>query len=236
MRYLHVVGQHETFVASGVYIYYGEDGQPDGRTESWAIHELPDGAQLLRVDRDTRATGQGWLLLEAWRSPIGEGGRIERFDVHAYGPADAPVRTVKATYSLYNDYVEIGRTIDETPRQYTEVPLPGGCIAYPRTALFTGPLIAQVAGQETSVFTYTPGFDDAESAFAGRVSTETATFEKEGTMALAGGDVPTRAYRWPAGSERIVWLDDHDTMLAQDKGTQRRVMLTRYARRPDKRP
>lgn len=106
MRYLHAVGLAEKLLSSGVYV--GADGQP---VEAWSIHVLPDGAWLVRVDRVVRA-----MLIEGWRAPDDEGGRIERLDAFRLSTP-----TIRATLQRGDEAgaLEHGRGVGRQGRQQT---------------------------------------------------------------------------------------------------------------------
>ena len=141
MRYLHPVGISEKFVASGKYVMYTDDA-PGATIETWSIHALPDGAQLIRVDIDYRKHGGRSFLIEAWVNPPDEdadmltgaaiASSISRLDVSAFGKPGDKFQRGRATYLFDGDRVEIGRTLDKGERIYEEMPLlPDTVIAGP---------------------------------------------------------------------------------------------------------
>ena len=117
MRRLHVVGQHEKFVASGVYKVYAGD-EPTGLIESWSIHEVGASAQFIRVDVDGRDFDGCSKLMEALLNPDG---RFERVDEQLYG-AQAP-DPVKTSYTFFDDRVEILR-LEKNDQSESTVELP----------------------------------------------------------------------------------------------------------------
>jgi len=242
MRYLHPVTLSERFVASGVYRLSDADGQIDRIVEYWSIHEMPDGAHFARVDVDGRDGGDGRsLLIEAWRSPLHEGGRIERFDVLASGAPGDAVQQVRATYTRFDDHMEIGRTVGGEPRQYDELDLPAACIVFPAARVFVGELIEQAAicsADEFPVFLYDHHFND-DSAFQGFIHQDAANYVKDGSLTTDSHEKLARCYRWQhppptlAIGETLVWLDDHNMLLALEMESGQRILLTNYARRPE---
>jgi hypothetical protein len=151
VRYLHPVSMSEVFVAGGVYHHE----QPDGKLwveESWTIHEFPDGAWMIRVDHDRRTSDGVSVLIEAWRSPIAEGAKIERFDISAFGTSQATVKHARCTYSLMDDSVEVGRSLDGADRQYETLLFQKNGALYPGGHLFMG--LAYFALEEVSEGSY----------------------------------------------------------------------------------
>ena len=159
MRYLHSVSLHEKFVASGVYKPF-QDGQPiDGIIEYWSIHELPDSARFVRVDVDGRDGGdKRSQLFEAWYSPQGN---LERFDIRAYGVPNDKLKQLRATFTLNNNYVEIGYNLNTQERVFEEIKLPENGVLLPQSIFFYGYLLAQASISITAV-TYTLNFLDAQ--------------------------------------------------------------------------
>ncbi len=243
MRYLHAVGVHEKFVASGVYIHY-QNGEATGTVEHWSVHELPDGAQLIRVDDDWRDRDGSSVLIEAWRSPASEGGRIERFDISAFGARGDAVQRVRATFSFSGDHLEVGHSIDDAPRRQLEMQLPPGYIVAPEGLIFGGFEAAELArypGEEQPVVSYLPTFLTAEAAFRPVVHRQRVEIDAEEVTVEIGGK-PHTARRLhqssPLAPEVLnLWIDRHNVLLKYQVDDQRHsAVLTRYARRPDPKP
>jgi hypothetical protein len=152
MRQLHSVAFHEKFTASGTYIY-DENGEPAGITESWTIHTLPDQSQRIRVDHDERNIESGiTILLEALSNMAG---MIQRFDVRLENPNGKSVKLARASYTLFTNHVQIGRQINDQPRQDEVISLPPNTVIYPLMHVFTGSIIHQIiqlGGTDISVF------------------------------------------------------------------------------------
>lgn len=137
MRYLHPVSMNEIFIASGIYQHRQSDGALLVE-ESWTIHQFPDGAWMIRVDSDRRDNNGASVLIEAWRSPEPDGGKIERFDISAFGPPDAAVKHARCTYSVMDDSIEVGRSIGVAERNYETLSLPSEYALYPGGFFFKG--------------------------------------------------------------------------------------------------
>jgi hypothetical protein len=240
MRYLHPVGPHETFVASGVYALLRGD-QPTGQTLTWSIHEQPDGAHFIRIDRFPNPVDDWSVILEVWRSPPGDGGRIERLDLKALAPRRA-IKQVRATYTLLDDHIEVGRTLNNGERLQESLALDGTAYLIPLPELLPGHVVTSAAEQDGQpVILAAPGidFDDEQSAFTLRVSPAGFRCVDEGAYVVAGRSYPARRYVWisPAGAtdpERELWVDEHGVLLADeaDDGS-RQLLLTQYVRRPE---
>jgi hypothetical protein len=243
MRYLHVVGAHEKFVASGVYVHY-QDGEATGTLEHWSIHELPDGAQIMRVDDDWRDVDGSSVLIEAWRSRPGDGGRIERFDVSAFGARGAAVQRVRATFSFTGDHLDVGHSIDDTPRRQLEMQLPPGYIVAPEGLIFGGFEAAELArypGEEQPVVSYLPTFLTAEAAFRPVVHRQRVEIgAADEVIELGGKSYPAhRLHQHSSLAPEVltIWTDRHNVLLKYHVDDQRHsAVLTHYARRPDPKP
>jgi hypothetical protein len=239
MRYLHPVGPHETFVASGVYALLRGD-QPTGQTITWSVHEQPDSAQFIRIDRFPNPVDDWSVILEAWRSPPGGGG-IERLDLKAFAPRRA-IKQVRATYTLLDDHIEVGRTLNNGERFQESLALDGPAYLIPLQELLPGHVVASAAEQDGQPVTLAaPGidFDDERAAFAMSLSPAGFRCIEKGERAVAGRSYPARCYVWisPAGAtdpERELWVDEHGVLLADEMGDgSRRLLLTQYVRRPE---
>ena len=257
MRRLHRVAHHEKFVASGIYTRLDKQMRDTGTVEHWSIHEQPDGAQLIRVDVDGRAdknSGRS-ILVEAWRSPQSDGGRIERFDMVGYGASKDSVQVIRASYQIEARGVYIGRTVNEQPRQQEHFPLPSEYIVEPNGTVFAGMGVAEAA-TITSLKRLT-----AVTVVSSPLHFQPPSFElfppslgeiilrgipKRETLRFGGGPVSARRYEWenPAvprfdtetqtGPQNIIWLDEYDVPLRCEMlwGHSTRI-LNQYSRRPE---
>jgi hypothetical protein len=243
MRYLHAVGAHEKFVASGVYVHL-QDGEATGTREHWSIHELPDSAQLIRVDDDWRDVDGSSVLIEAWRSPASEGGRIERFDISAFGARGDAIKRVRATFNFAGDRLEVGHSIDDAPRRQLEMQLPPGYIVAPEGLVFGGFEAAELArypGEEQPVVSYLPTFLTAEAAFRPVVHRQRVDIgAADDTVEIGGRSHAAQRLHQssPLAPEVLtIWTDRHNILLKYHVDDQRHsALLTRYARRPDPKP
>ena len=238
MRYLHPVTMKETFIASGTYIHYKED-EPTGSSEQWSIHELPDGAQFLRVDDDWRELDGSSILIEGWRSPESEGSHLERVDVAAFAPKESEIKKVRATYTVMGELLEVGRTIDEADREHVSIELPFGYALAPESLLFAGYEVSHLAlnpDKDTPVVSYLPTFLNPSLAFRPTVFYQSAVFETEETIMLGKVAYTARRYGQTdprTGATSTIWLDQHDILLQfKSADSQHRAILTNYSRKP----
>lgn len=228
MRYLHPVGAHEVFVGSGTYVTR-QGGVVTGAPEHWTIHELPDGAWFIRVDRDGREVDGRSELIEAWRSPIDEGGQIERFDVVASNKVGDVPRRAQVTYSRMGEQVSVGRSLDSDERVFDEVDIPLGVGVQPGAYVFIGALLA---GDVSSVL-WRYGIDRGYVADVGTVSVvrgesvslhisgrEHEALLYDGGWLLNLGGVSGNVVRY--------WVDSHGIMLQCAVG-ELVVTLERYS-------
>lgn len=244
MRYIHPVGQHETFVASGTYRYWIE-GRPTGALEHWSIHEMPDGAGFIRIDSDHREMDGRSRLMEAWRNPNGQ---IERFEVYAYGkPAEH--HEVKATYLFEADKVLVRRVInhDDTHAEALEIDLPkGDYLVEPKATLFEGITLAALFAHQPTLLPIFRAFvsvlPDVPSLeyFGTYPAPELIRLHGEETLTLGQHAHLVQHYsvqRQYEGKPMRVggyhfWLDSHGILLKGDLANGHQVeQLERYAHR-----
>lgn len=236
MRYLHPVTMKERFIASGTYVHY-HDGNRTGSVEHWNIHQHPDGAQFIRVDDDWREKDGSSVLLEAWRSPASEGGRIERVDVSAFGPKKADVKRVQATYTVIDSFLEVGRSIDDSERQQFEMELPFGYVLSPENLVFAGYEASHLAiqrGEPAPVVSYVPTFANASMAFRPTMYHQSVKFIAEETVTIAEKSYPVRRFEQTDPRTKAaltLWLDKHDMLLRYESDDgKHRAELTEYSR------
>lgn len=238
MRYLHPVTMNEEFVASGVYMQRNVDGAPVAE-ESWTFHEFPDGAWMIRVDHDRRVSGGASVLIEAWRSPLSDGGCIERFDISAFGPIGASHHHVRATYSIVDDSMQIGRTLDRGERVYESLSLTEAYTLYPGGILFRGMAVAAIeTGQPSrggAIFAPEWQFDNKD-AFLMQVQTWHAQSTGAGLQVVDG--VKLAGVKWSvmtegSGDELFSGLVDEFGILLAGNDDADTITLSRYARRKD---
>ncbi|MEO0565633.1 MAG: hypothetical protein AAF125_26230, partial [Chloroflexota bacterium] len=232
MRHLHPIAAHEVLVASGTYRHFNNN-EPTGLLEHWAIHELPDGAWFIRVDRDGRAFDGRSEFIEAWRSPVPDGGLVERFDVVGSGaPSDDP-RQGRATFTLEGNHVHIGRTIGRDERQQETVEVPSGTLLQPGTYVCFGlimPMLVENAPQP--MFWRTGLHVPNDAALTGSVTYPSITFYRDEGLEVDGRERETKRYMSRAGDAtwHYYWLDANNTFLRHEGGDMV-VQLERYSHR-----
>jgi hypothetical protein len=221
MRYIHPVGIHEKFVASGQYQH------PNIIT--WSIHEMPDGAWMIRLDHDGRATDGTSLLIEAWRSPIAEGGKIGRFDIWGYGGAQHAIKNVRARYFVIDNMLEASIQFDKNPQTVQSIPYPANALLMPNMPLFWGYAIHHLSNSGKGViFSCTPNFDLPETFLP--------TAHERGVLSLGDDEILVSnkhitAKKFLMDDNHLVWTDDLGVVLAYITNNTTEV-IKNYARRP----
>jgi hypothetical protein len=241
MRQIHPVGLHEKFVASGVYTYYHENN-PTGSEERWSIHELPDSAQLIRVEQNWASGNPRIILIEAWRGSVENvGGQIERLDILGFRRDG---KKGKATYLLESNPVRVSYIVDDMLHQ-DEVDLPTNCVLSTNSTLFLGFTLAKAVrelGQCVPVCKCWPFL-----SFDAKVETLGAVIRETEVVTIAGKSVRAQGYllNYPCSSatqeenvdlekQPLVWLDEHHIVLKSESSPGIvTVLLTQYARRPE---
>jgi hypothetical protein len=230
MRRLHAVGQHEKFVASGVY-EFEQAGVKIGLMEYWSIHEV-GGAHFIRVDVDGRAYDGRSRLYEALLNPDG---RFERVDVRAYGSAEDVVKEVRASYTFFDEQVDIIRVVNRNARFEESVRMPSGYVAHFGSKLLYGTMVPHTSVNQSQVrmFIADHNFTDLPRAFTGReLAPESYQFMGEEQIKVGHVAYSARLYRSSCAN---VWLDEHNILLCEQSASQT-VALTQYARRPELKP
>jgi hypothetical protein len=234
MRQIHPVGFHEKFVASGVYRYY-EHGNPRDIHEYWTIHELPDGGQLIRVDFAE-------LLIEAWVSPIQEGGRVERVDLHfSRNPSGQVKEQGKASFVFESDRVQLGYTMENKARQFEEFSLPSDyVVSVFSSSLFLGLELANLAKAKgdripicTCAINY-PGIPTEELTFNVHIYYLPPITGEKGSINVVGHAIDASRYITGSNPPMYNWVDEHGILLrAESFNGITHTELTQYARRPE---
>ncbi|GAB4346901.1 MAG: hypothetical protein Kow00117_23620 [Phototrophicales bacterium] len=231
MRYIHPVGGHEKFVASGIY-HHQYDGVDTGTTESWSIHELPDGAWMIRVDEDYRAQDGSSVLIEGWRSPLTEGGQLLRVDIHAFSGKHDDIKQVRATYTVDEDVLQIGREINNGEREWYTLQLPAGYILSPECLIFAGFEVDELATRQdkrASVIGYFPTFI-SDYAFKPVVYQPVARFIGDEQLTL--GNKTYQARHFEQTESLHLWVDQHTILLKYEAGdASHGAVLHQYAHR-----
>ncbi len=237
MRQLHPVSLQEKFVASGRYIYY-RNHELAGITEAWAIHELPDGSQIVRVDRETRSDSHMMVLLvEALRS-----GKVEvgRFDTRLYSLRGAVKRELRTSCTFFDGQVQIIQSIDRAQSHYEEISLPESAIICPPTLVFLGPVIPYIAEKDPEISIFTLRFPDADSQLPiAEVVHHKVEVVGHGMLEIGGKSYDVAGYHCLGGgydARSVFWVDTHSSIVQYEMKHDDYVYqarLTEYARRPD---
>ncbi len=229
MRYLHHVSANEKFIASGVYQQY--QGQTLTRyQESWTMHEVGDGAQLIRIDQDARYTGTWSRLAEILISPED---RVERVNIlFAQSGTDKPYHLLKTDYVFLEAYVQITRRVDDAEPDYTEIAIaPNLFVRLIDFSLLWGKSLLKSAAANTGelpVFVpfHKPGMPPGQIVKGMLPEIEDTAEEM---LDIGQKSFPTIRYR--TRGDRVVWLDEHGIPLKiiQARGTNQTEILTNYA-------
>lgn len=231
MRMLHQVRRHEKFVASGVYQYY-ENEAPAAVSEHWNIYQLPDSYQIVRIDRDARASQHRTsLLIEALRKPDGH---YERCDLRLFFPLETAVVEAQASYNFGADRVEIGRKLPNGDYVDETLTLPAGTIIYLLGRVFTGDVIAQVAAGGKPAPVFLPNIVDvrAASLFSGLLEERTARQMGEEPLSIGRRTYQARRFQFLGSSydeHSHFWLDEHNRLLKYETPTGWTVILSQHA-------
>jgi hypothetical protein len=246
MRYLHPVQMHEKFVASGTYRTL-PGGEPSGSIEQWSIHEQPGGTRLVRIDDDTPAA---LFLIEAWVNLTESGRVIDRIDVYGRSKAASAsnaVQTVRATYTYFDDHIQIGRTLNDAEREHFEHPIDTVYVGmFPGSRLLLGYAVARAAQIGTPTLVAAPNLDIQDTQrflLPHDLPHITATLMDETPAAVQIGAKTVQACRFEVTLDGEtfgqVMLDANDVLLKTEP-LQSRLMgqlhgqfeLVDYARRP----
>lgn len=228
MRYIHPIGIHEKFVASGTYLQTDTD---KGLTE-WAIHEMPDGAWMIRLDRDGRNIDGMSMIAEVWRSPASEGGKIARFDIWSFSEKQH-AHQVKARYFVVDNILEMSVQIDDAPQQTQSLAFPNNGVLLLEMPLLWGFATWQMMGQGAvgKTFTCSLNIDNPSSlspvAYEDNVIVE---WVNDVQVQIGNHDMITHRYKTPYG---WLWLDDLGIVVAYGDPDNPYV-VQHYARRPTK--
>jgi len=230
MRYLHPVQAHEKFIASGVYKFF-KDGQELRKTEEWTIHEHPDGERFIRVDADSRFEDGKSILLEALQSKTGE---IVRFDVDYHNPKfEMGIKTLRATFSIDNDVMQIGYTMNGAERDYREMELPKFTLIDIPFLIFRGQTTVDFARYgDKPVSMFVPTFDFAQ-LFPGVVQTTQSQVEYVTDEMIGIGQLKfdTKRYRY-TDKALSYWVDEHQVVIKRVNAHNQQefvVQISNYA-------
>ncbi len=233
MRYLHPVQAHESYVASGVYLF-AKDGRSLGKTESWTIHELGDGSKFVRVDSDAREEEGKSLLAELL---IGGDDEVIRFDLRYENEQFAGgIRTLSATYSLLDKVMQVGYRMNGAVRSYLEREMaPEVLLDIPLLVMRGRTLraLSECVGNPVSVFV--PMFEHAQ-LFPGVtriVESPVACLGSE-RLALGKREILTQRFRY-VDKAASYWVDEQGIVIKRINAFKQHefsVTVSNYARRP----
>ncbi len=230
MRYLHPVQAHETFVASGRYHFY-KDGQELDKTESWVIHEHPDGGRMTRVDVDARRGEGKSILVEALENC--DGG-LERLDIrYENAQFEGGIRDLRASYQLDETLLQVGFNLNRAERQYMETDLPIDVLVDIPLLIFRGRTIqamSQDGGQARHIFV--PMYEHAQ-LFPGtlKLVNPSVDYAGEDTLALGKRQLLVMRYRY-RDQAVAYWIDRHGVVIKRVNAFKRQeivVKISNYA-------
>lgn len=230
MRYLHPVQAHESFVASGQYRFL-KDGQTLDKTESWAIHQHPDGGRFIRVDVDARHSEGKSILLEALHD---DAGGLVRLDLrYENSQFDGGIKDLRASYQVDDSLLQVGYNMNSAERQYMEVELPSSVLFDIPLLIFRGSTIRTLAAQcGMAQRIFVPMFEHAQ-LFPGTLTTVDTAVECAGEDIVALGRRQLAARRYTYRSQAAAyWIDQHDVVLKRVNAFKQQefvVKISNYA-------
>ena len=211
MRYLHPVQAHETFLASGEYQFF-KDGQALEKREAWTIHSHPDGGRFVRVDLEARRSEGRSLLLEALYAA--DGGLL-RLDLRAENASEAGgITELSASYQFSAAGLQVGYSMNGSPRQYSELDLPRGALIDIPLLIFRGATIKTLAEARTRpAAIFVPMWDYAQ-LFPGslRAAGEPVDFAGEDALWLGQRQVAARRYTYRHQASAY-WIDRQGVVI-----------------------
>ena len=227
MRYLHPVQAHERFVASGRYNFY-KDGEPLQKSESWAVHSHADGEWFIRIDADYQREEGKSILAEAL---LDARGRLARLDVH-YENAHfhGGVRSLRATYQLAADCLQVGYQLNGAARDYREMALPDATRIDVPLLIFRGWTIAALARCGAApTWLFVPTFDFAQ-LLPGALQQVASPVEAAGSEALRLGSrtLTARRYRY-RDRAAMYWLDEHGIIIRRVNAFKQQEMVVQLS-------
>lgn len=234
MRYLHPVQAHERFLASGTY-RFTKNGEPLAKSESWAMHAHPDGERFVRVDADARGAEGKSILAEAL---VDRENTIVRFDIRYENDRfEGGIKTLRATYQRASDRLQIGYSMNEDDRKYTELALPAGVIVDIPLLVFRGRAIRAMAERANGdIFVYVPMFEHAQLC-PGLLRQVVSPVERLGddTVFLGKRGIAASSFRY-RDKAVTYWIDQHDVIvkrLNSFKQQEIAVEISNYAAPPN---
>lgn len=215
MRFLHPIAAHEKFVAKGSYRLYTTGAEASVYAyEHWAIHELADGGQFIRIDRAPLKGGVN-VLVEAVRSPQGE---LERFDARQWvtelGSAKKEMR-LQVMRDAHQ--VVISRRINQEDYETLLLDEDEALFLSPQGWLFVGDAALQAARRgELSVLALGANF------FSPTRQRITARYESQAEIMVGTRAIEARCYALYSNHDDAVkvWLDPFDIPLKFSQGDE----------------
>ena len=230
MRYLHPVQAHERFRASGCY-RFAKNGAALQKTESWTMHTHADGETFVRVDADARAEEGKSMLVEALFS---QDGALVRLDIRYENERfELGVKTLRATYQLAADRLQVGYSMNGGERDYTEVELPPDVLFDVPLLVFRGSAITRLAAQaEGALPIFVPMFENAQ-LFPGVLQSIASPVEyiADDLLLLGAREIPARRYRY-VDKALSYWIDQHGMILKRVNSFKQQeivVQISNYA-------
>ncbi|MCB9452072.1 MAG: hypothetical protein H6672_11580 [Anaerolineaceae bacterium] len=235
MRVLHAVKMHEKLVASGIY-QHRTNGTATGTSEQWSIHELPDGASLIRVDYDARDERGLTILVEALTLP-GQTHQFERFDLHQIATGNQPFRKARTTVTCSENSALIGTAIDGGAMEYSEMAFAPETLVYPPGQVFAGALVKHLNSIEMPAQVFSLLDASLEQAAAVH-SLHTVRPQGMTNVTLGGREIALQCFRLHGSNPSlsgVFCLNEHDILTRRvqpdEDGQERVIVLTQYAHR-----
>lgn len=233
MRYLHPVQAHESFVASGDYLF-AKDGKALSKTESWTMHELGDGSRFLRVDSDARDDEGKSLLAELL---IGHDGKVIRFDISYDNDLfEGGIKTLSATYNLAGQVMQVGYRMNGAARSYLEREIaPDVLLDIPLLIMRGRTLSALSECRGKPVPVFVPMFEHAR-LFPGvtRIVASPVDCVGPDRLTLGKREIATRRFRY-VDKAASYWVDERGIVIKRINAFKQHeftVTISNYAHRP----
>ncbi len=211
MRYLHPVQAHERFVASGCY-RFSKSGETLAETESWTMHAHPDGERFVRVDVDARQEDGKSILAEAL---LDRDRACVRFDVrYENDKFEGGIKKLRATYQRADGSLQIGYSVNEGERKYSELGLPDEALLDIPLLVFRGGVIKAMAARAGGGLSiYVPMFEHAQLC-PGVLQQVESLIERAGEDVLSLGNRVISASRYRYRDRAMMyWIDQHDLIV-----------------------
>ena len=230
MRFLHSVQAHERFLGSGCYRFF-KSGKLLDKTESWTMHDHPDGERFIRVDADARRTEGKSILAEAL---LDHDNALVRFDIRYENKAfQGGIRNLRATYQRADKRLQIGYSLNGAERKYSELELPAeALIDIPLLVFRGGAIRAMAARANDPIAVYALMFEHAQ-LFPGVLQQVASPVELVGDddLHLGGRIITASRYRY-RDKAMTYWIDKHDLIVKRVNSFKQQeiaVAISNYA-------